>query len=88
VKFVTTRSFEKDVDAVRDKKLLQRLAALIEQIRLAPSTAALPSMVALSGFSGVYRFRVGDYRLGCHLDGDTLVLARFLNRKEIYRKFP
>ena len=88
MKFATTKAFEKDVDAVRDKKLLSRLASVIEQIKLAPSLMALPSVVALSGFTGVYRIRVGDNRLGCYLDGDTLILARFLNRKEIYRKFP
>lgn len=88
MKFATTRSFDKDVDAIRDKKLLSRLGATLEQIAAANSLADLPSVVALSGFAEVYRIRVGDYRLGCYLSGDTLMLARFLHRKEIYRKFP
>lgn len=88
MKFATTRSFDKDVDAIRDKKLLTRLAAVLQQIAAVSSLTELPSVVALSGFTEVYRIRVGDYRLGCYLTGDTLFLARFLHRKEIYRKFP
>lgn len=88
MKFATTKTFDKDVDAILDKKLLARLAAVLEQISKAGSLTDLPSVIALQGFTGIYRIRVGDYRLGCFLNGDTLILARFLNRKEIYRKFP
>lgn len=39
-------------------------------------------------FERYYRIRVGDYRLGLALEGDTVILVRFLHRKEIYRYFP
>ena len=32
--------------------------------------------------------RIGDYRLGAALEGDALVLVRFLHRRDIYRFFP
>lgn len=35
-----------------------------------------------------YRIRVGSYRLGITMDGETAVLRRFLPRGEIYQRFP
>ena len=35
-----------------------------------------------------YRIRIGGYRLGITMDGETAVLRRFLPRAEIYRRFP
>ena len=35
-----------------------------------------------------YRIKVGAYRLGIALDGDTVVLVRFMHRRDIYRNFP
>jgi len=32
--------------------------------------------------------KIGDYRLGLKLSGNTLELIRFLHRKDIYRRFP
>lgn len=38
--------------------------------------------------TGHFRSRIGDFRMGAKLEGDTLVFIRFLNRKDIYRYFP
>lgn len=38
-----------------------------------------------------FRLKLGehrDYRIGFYLEGDTVVLSRILNRKDIYKKFP
>ena len=35
-----------------------------------------------------YRARIGDHRLGIALEGDVVVLVRFLHRRDIYRLFP
>ncbi len=44
----------------------------------------------LKGFSGFYRLRVGDYRVGFRLDFDIKVIKflRVRHRKDIYRYFP
>ncbi len=42
----------------------------------------------LKGYHGYYKIRFGDYRIGLHVEGDTLVLERALHRKDIYRYFP
>lgn len=32
--------------------------------------------------------RLGEYRVGIFLENDTVILARILHRKEVYRYFP
>lgn len=48
----------------------------------------LTSVKKLKGYDAFYRIRVGDYRLGFAISGNTIVLVRFLHRKEMYRFFP
>ncbi len=44
----------------------------------------------LSGYQTFYRIRIGDYRIGIHINSDEQLveLQRVLHRREIYRKFP
>ena len=42
----------------------------------------------MKGFLNAYKARFGSYRVGLIVDGDVVVFARFLDRKEIYRYFP
>ena len=48
----------------------------------------IPNLKKLSGYKNVYRIRVGEYRIGLYVEEDTIVFARILPRKEIYRFFP
>ena len=42
----------------------------------------------VKGEKKFYRIRVGDYRLGVKIEGETVTFIRFLHRKDIYRYFP
>ena len=44
----------------------------------------------LSGYKSYYKIRIGDYRIGLHIDVDVQLIEfqRVLHRREIYRKFP
>ena len=44
----------------------------------------------LTGYQTYYKIRVGNYRIGLHIDkGEELIeFQRVLHRHEIYRKFP
>ena len=82
------RSFEKDVRSIRDKKLKIRLSETLAEIDNAKELADLSDVVPMSGHPGSYRIRIGEYRLGFYSQADTLILAHFLHRREIYRYFP
>ncbi len=42
----------------------------------------------LKNYTGFYKVRFGDYRLGIRKDNETIILERALHRKDIYRYFP
>lgn len=81
-------SFLKDLGAIRDKKLAQKVREVIELLEAAESLLSVSNIKKLRGEKGFYRLRIGEYRLGILQDGESIALVRFLNRKEIYRFFP
>ena len=82
------RSFVKDVGRVRDRGLRERVREVIERLEAAGALQEIEGVKRLRGGEGYYRIRVGDYRLGLILEGEKVVLVRFLHRKEVYRYFP
>ena len=54
----------------------------------AANLQTLPNVKALVGTTNRYRIRVGDYRIGLELNGETLEIMRVLHRREFYRYFP
>lgn len=82
-------SFIRDLKRLRNATVRRRLERAIETIEAAADITAIPGMVRITGTAEPhYRIRMGDYRLGIALDGDVVVLVRFLHRRDIYRFFP
>jgi mRNA interferase RelE/StbE len=81
-------SFGKDLKAIKDKGLMKRVKEAIEAIENAHSLADLPNLKKLKGSKNYFRQRIGDHRLGLALEDGTVVLVRFLDRKNIYKYFP
>ena len=42
----------------------------------------------ITGFSGYYRIKIGDYRIGLKKENNKIIFMRVLHRKDIYRFFP
>jgi mRNA interferase RelE/StbE len=82
------KSFEKDLNKIRDADLLQRIQAVIEEVETIDSLIDLANVKKLKGEGDYYRIRVGDYRIGFSVSQDTIDFIRVLHRKEIYRYFP
>ena len=59
-----------------------------ETVPLADSLGATGRIEKLKGFPDAYKARFGTYRVGMLVEGGTVVLARVLDQKEIYRFFP
>ena len=81
-------SFTKDLRAIRDKSLLERLREIIEEVEKAKSLADLTGVKKLRGGGAYYRIRVADYRVGLALEESGVVFVRVLHRREVYRYFP
>jgi mRNA interferase RelE/StbE len=83
-----SESFLKDLKAVKDKSVLAKVKAAIEASEQADTLDQITQLKKMRGSREYFRIRIGDFRLGLKLEGDTLVFIRFLNRKDIYRYFP
>ena len=81
-------SFAKDLKVVKDKFLLKKVKAIIEAIEQADSITQLPNVKKLRGHQNYFRMRIGDYRIGIALKGESVILVRLLNRKDVYKYFP
>ncbi|HNV38993.1 MAG TPA: type II toxin-antitoxin system RelE/ParE family toxin [Methanoculleus sp.] len=42
----------------------------------------------MRGYQNYYRIRVGQYRIGCRIQDETLIFYRVKSRDEIYGVFP
>ena len=83
-----TSSFTRDLRRLRNADLRGRVERIIEEMERAPEIAAVAGAAKLKGLGQHYRIRVGDYRIGLSMEGDTAIVTRFLHRRDIYRYFP
>ncbi len=79
------KSFERDAKRL-PKDAQVRVKASIEKLR--NSSLQELNLTKMGGAKNAFRLRVGDYRIGLYLEGESVVLSRVLNRKEMYRYFP
>jgi len=78
----------RDLKKIQDEALRRRVKEAIEKVEAAETLRELPNLTKLSGTSGFYRIRVGDYRIGIAVEGDEVEFVRCLYRRDIYRYFP
>ena len=82
------KRFSKDIDDLTVKSVKSALKKVIESIENADTLTEIPKTKKLQGPNTAYRIRVGDFRLGFFYENKTIILARFVNRKDIYKLFP
>ncbi len=81
-------SFTKDLKKIKECSLLLRVKHTILMLERAEIMQEIANLKAIKGVTGYYCIRLGDYRLGLKIDGKTVMLLRFLHRKDVYRHFP
>ncbi|MEW6440865.1 MAG: type II toxin-antitoxin system RelE/ParE family toxin [bacterium] len=83
------KSFGKDLNKHRkDGDLLSRIREIILEVEAAETLSSIKNIKRLKAEGPYYRIRVGSYRLGLTLEGETVVFVRLLHRREVYRYFP
>jgi mRNA interferase RelE/StbE len=89
VKVFYAKALARDLEAISHSPgVKKRLSKLIEMLKAVDRLDAIQHLRKIEGYDCYYRLRVGDYRLGLKLSGDTVELIRFLHRRDIYRRFP
>jgi mRNA interferase RelE/StbE len=81
-------SFLRDVKKTT-QEIQVSLAVTIENIKSAETLNDILNVKKLKGHKIAYRIKVDTYRLCFYYNDDkTLILVRFLPRKDVYRSFP
>ena len=82
------KTFIKDSQRITDANLKVQLMEVIDKFKKAENLGELSNIKKMKGNPEAYRIRVGKYRLGFYYGGETLDLARFVKREDIYKLFP
>ena len=85
MKILFEKTFAKDLNKIKDKKILKKLKIIIEEGSSANSLPEIQRIKKLKGIDNFYRIKIGDYRVGIELLHDTLIFTRLLHRKDIYK---
>ena len=67
---------------------MRRIRETVERVEAARTLNEVQNIRRVSGVSGFYRIRVGDYRIDLTLERDVIEFVRCLHRRDIYRYFP
>lgn len=88
MKVIFLKEFSKDIEAISLKSVKLSLKRVIEKMETTDALSKIPNTKKLQGHKTAYRIRIGDYRLGFFFEDEIIFLARFVNRKDIYKLFP
>lgn len=80
--------FSKDIEGVHLKSVRASLIQLIELMEKVEKLSEISGTKKMKGHRSAYKTRIGNYRLGFFFENSTILLARFLHRKDIYKIFP
>jgi mRNA interferase RelE/StbE len=81
-------SFARDLKKIKDQWVLRQVLQVIQETECAQSLLEIPNLKRLRVEGHSYRIRLGDYRIGLVMEGETVIFVRFLHRRDIYRYFP
>ena len=82
------KSFEKDIEKVKDKKLAKQISQLIEELENCDTLTHIRHLKKMKAQGSYYRIRIGNYRIGLKTAENTIILLRMMHRKDIYNYFP
>ena len=68
-------SFEKDLQKIKDAKILSKTYATITHIEAAPKLETIANIKKLKGYKNYYRIRIGDFRVGILYENRILVFC-------------
>ena len=82
------KSFAPDLKKIKDQALLERVRQVIDEVEAADELQEVSNLKKLSGTADCYRIRIGEFRIGIVVEGDSVEFVRCLPRRDLYRFFP
>ena len=81
-------SFARDLRKRIPAQFHPRVRKAILKLEQANSLGELSNIKALAGEKGLYRLRLGDYRIGFAIEANEIVLVAIGKRSDFYHDFP
>jgi mRNA interferase RelE/StbE len=81
-------SFARDLRKIKDFSIKKQVSQAIELVEKAHNLHEITNIKKITGVDTYFRIRIGDYRIGAIIEGETVIFVRVLHRKDIYRYFP
>ncbi|MDA0195675.1 MAG: plasmid stabilization protein [Bacteroidetes bacterium] len=88
MKIVYSKTIVKDVRKIKNQQIIQGIELVIENIKNSKTLNDIHQVKKLKGHPSACRIRIGDFRLGFYFENNTVKLARFVKRNDIYKVFP
>ena len=83
------KSFLRDLKKLKNQLVYHPTFTLaFDLLPAATSLREITDVKPMTGYPNRYRIRIGAYRIGIELQGDTIEVMRVLHRREFYRYFP
>jgi mRNA interferase RelE/StbE len=83
------KRFLKDLKRLKNQPVYNKIHRLaFDLLPKVKTLNELSDIKSMSGYLNRYRIRIGNYRIGIEMKGDTLEIKRALHRHEFYRYFP
>jgi len=79
------KSFARDLKRIKNQEIRDRVRTAVNQVETATDLQGIGDLKKLGGAEGFYRIRIGDYRIGICLEGETVEFMRCLPRRDLYR---
>ncbi len=70
------KSFARDLRKIKDETVLQRIAAVIEEVENADNLGDVSNIKKLQAEGDYYRIRIGDYRIGITIADEMIIFVR------------
>ena len=81
-------SFHRYIEKITDPTVKENVDLAISSVKAAMSPQGIPRLKKMKGAKGAYRIRVGNYRIGITIEGNTVTFESFGLRKDFYKSFP
>jgi mRNA interferase RelE/StbE len=85
---VFKESFEKDIENINQNSVLSAIERTINHCEAAEKPADIPNLKKMRGHTNAFRIRIGNYRIGVFMKGNSIEFIRVLSRSVIYKNFP
>lgn len=72
------KNFARDLKKIKNQEIRDCVRQAIEEVEAATELSVISNLKKLSGTDGFFRIRLGDYRMGLVLEGETIEFVRCL----------